>query len=45
VGAGELHLLAATDALQSLTGGNLVETDDLIAWSSLYCRYRSLTGR
>jgi hypothetical protein len=25
--------------------GNLVETDDLMTWSSLYARYRSLTGR
>ena len=25
--------------------GELVETDDLMAWSSLYCRHRSLTER
>jgi hypothetical protein len=25
--------------------GSLVETDDLMAWSSLHCRYRALTDK
>ena len=39
--------IAQSELLQVQTraraDGELVETDDLMAWSSLYCRYRSLT--